>query len=82
MTLIQKYNELVRREYKIFASQKHKGHREKREAFYNVLRQHLIKTENGYVYYIPENKTFSGRIETLRFDRLPWESYAYGVKHE
>lgn len=82
MTLIQKYNELVKVDYRIYQKSTYKDHRNRRDDLYETIRQHMVRVEDGYLYFIPEDQTFSGRIEKIHFKTLPWEARAYGVKHD
>lgn len=81
MTLIQKYNDLVKTPYKIHSKNKER-YRIESDRFYNMVKESMTSVDGEYVLYIPAQYTFSGRDQELRFKTLPWESVAYGVKHE
>ncbi len=81
---LAKYNELVRREFKIQTHAKNPEQAEKgrieREKFYNWLEEYAIRTPDGYIVYIPQTTTLSRNLEVLKFKTMPRSSFAYKLR--
>ncbi len=81
---LAKYNELVRREFKIQTHAKNPEQAEKgrieRELFYDWLELYAFVVDGGYMIHIPVNRTLSRNIEFFEFKTMPRESFAYKLR--